>query len=334
MTLRLGLTNDVDFAPLCFPWEAGWVLPPTGVTLHIGPLPELAQKLLAGELDVAPVPLITYQTHQAKLRILPTPVRAFDLVADSIFLISPKRLDQFESVKVAVSPNSQTGEALLKLLAPAYYGITPQFQSMPSEEAALEAMQKGECDVCIMGGEAALKAVEWAKSKEYAAEDLTKAWWVTTGLPLPIYLFAVRHDWTQQEANATELVRSLMVTFRRGLQVGQEQRPTLLDQVEKRSGLSEEVLTEHFQKQRYDLNEAHLRGLLEFYRRTAAAGLAPALDDLVFFPTLTPLAATPAAPPRRSQPEAERPTSRPASNTERPRPRLAKPDNRDREDKA
>ncbi len=312
MTLRLGLSNDVDLAPLFFPWEAGWVLPPAGIVTENRPLFELEKGLLDGSLDVAPVSPLTYVSHQAQLRIIPTPVRAFDVAADSIFLISLKRLDQLERVRVAISPNSQTGEAILKIIAPAYYGIVPECFGTTSEAAALEALQ-GLSEICVLTGESAMRAVGWAKSKGYFVEDLTKAWWIMTGLPLPIYLFAVRTGWISQEPAATSLIRSLMLTFRRAIQHSQEQRPTLLEHTAHQTGLPAEALDNHFKAQRYELNEAHLRGLLEFYRRAKSAGLAPGLDDLNFFPTLSPLVASPATPPRRSLNEIE--AQREASNS-------------------
>jgi chorismate dehydratase len=311
MTLRLGITNDADFAPLFFPLEAGWAGLPAGTTAQTDEPAKLEKALLAGQLDIAPVNPILYATHSASLSLLPYPVRAFDLSADSIFLISTKRPDQLEQARVAISPSSQTGEALLKIIASKYYGLSPKAFSVPTEAAALEALQ-GDADSCVISGEAAMRAAGWAKSKGYFVEDLTKAWWIMTGLPLPTYLMAVRKEWTRTEPEAHNLTRSLMLSFRRALQHSQEQRPTLLTRTADRTGLPTDALEDHYRLQRYELNESHLRGLLEFYRRSAALGLVPLIEDLDFFPALAPLAAAPAQPPRRSQPEAPRPAPAPA----------------------
>jgi chorismate dehydratase len=318
MPLRLGLTSDIDFAPLFFPLEAGWAGLPNGVSSQTDDPARLEKALLAGQLDIAPVNPVLYATHTASLSLLPYPVKATDLAADSIFFISTKRPDQLDQARVAVSPNSQTGEALLKILAPKYYGLTPRPFPVASEAAALEALQ-GMAETCIISGEAAMRAAGWAKAKGHFVEDLTKAWWISTGLPLPTYLLAVRKEWTRTDPEATNLSRSLMLAFRRAIQSGQEQRPTLLDRAASKTGLPVEALDDHYRLQRYELNEAHLRGLLEFYRRAAAQGLIPPLEDLDFFPTLAPIAAAPPQPPRRSQPEAPRPlTPRPAAAPQRP----------------
>ncbi|HEX2916159.1 MAG TPA: MqnA/MqnD/SBP family protein [Chloroflexia bacterium] len=324
MTLRLGISKDADMAVLFFPFEAGWVDPPNGTSLISKPLADLEKDLLEGALDVAPVSPVTYARNYSRLRLLPTPVRAFDLAADSVFLFSRKRLDFIDQVKVAVSPNSSLGEAILQIIAPKYYGITPEIVYSPSEAAALEALQ-GQTEVSIVSGEAAMRAAGWAKAKGYFVEDLTKAWWIMTGLPLPVYLFAVRQEWTVQEPDAVGKIRSLMLAFRRAIQYSQEQRPTLLQRLEQQTGLPEDALDAHYRAQRYDINESHLRGLLEFYRRAAAARIFTAPDDLAFFPALSPLAPAPSGPPRRNQPEAERPQS---SGEQRPRPVRKEKENR------
>jgi hypothetical protein len=88
-----------------------------------------------------------------------------------------------------------------------------------------------------------------------------------------------------------------------------EQRNTLLDRASNKTGLPVAALDDHYRLQRYELNEGHLRGLLDFYRRAATQNLLPLVQDLDFFPSLTPLAAAPAPPPRRSQPEQPRPVA-------------------------
>jgi chorismate dehydratase len=326
MTLRLGLTSDIDFAPLFFPLEAGWAALPNGVTTRTEDPARLEKALLAGQLDIAPVNPVLYATHTGSLSLLPYPVKATDLASDSIFFISTKRPDQLDQATVAVSPNSQTGETLLKILAGKYYGLNPRPFPVPSEAAALEALQD-QADTCIISGEAAMRAAGWAKAKGHFVEDLTKAWWIMTGLPLPTYLLAVRKEWTRTDPEATNLARSLMLSFRRAIQSGVEQRNTLLDRASTKTGLPVAALDDHYRLQRYELNEGHLRGLLEFYRRTAAQNLLPLVQDLDFFPSLTPLAAAPTPPPRRSQPEQPRPVANPerAATSQRPaRPALGR----------
>ncbi len=320
--LRLGLTNDVDLAPLFFPLEAGWAATPPGLETKNGTLAELETMLLAGELDIAPIGPSTYANHQKSLFLLPYPVRAFDLAADALFLISNKRLDKYEKPKVAVAPTATTGEVILSVISRNFYSFEPQFIRVSSEISALTALT-GEADICVLSGEIGMRSVGPAKGKGYFVEDLTKAWWLYTEMSLPLVLFAVRRAWTEQEANAIQMSRAVMQMFRGGLQQAKDQMPTLTERAEKRTGLPAEALTGHYAAQRYELNQNHLRGLLEFYRRAGQARITPFVEDLEFYPPLVTPAPAPPAPPRRSISEddlakiknGEKPNSRPRPNS-------------------
>jgi chorismate dehydratase len=302
MTLKLGVTSDADLAPLFFPLEAGWALLPSGITSESRTPGELEKGLLDGSLDVAPVSPFTYAAHRDKLMLLPYPIRASDIATDSVFLVSKKRPDQYIKVKVAVSPASATADALLKAIAGQYYGFEPETLPVATEAAALDALN-GRSEISLLSGEAAMRSIGWVKSKGLYVEDLTKAWWIMTGTPLPIYLFGVRRAWTESDKDANHLARELMLYFRQALRVGMQQRPTLLGKVAYQTGLPEDVLDKHYQVQKYELNEGHLRGVFEFYRRLAMVRLIAPLDDLDFFPKMGTVAPAPAEPPRRSQPE-------------------------------
>lgn len=300
--LRLGVTNDVDLAPLFFPIEAGWAATPSGLITQSGSLPELEAELLAGKLEIAPIGPLTYAKNRSKLFLLPYPVRAFDLASDAIFLISNKRLDKYEKAKVAVAQSSLTGEAILKLIARNFYSMEVQFQSVPSEVAALNALQNG-ADICILSGETGMRAVGPAKGKGYFVEDLSKAWWLNYELSLPLILLGVRREWTTQDPDAIVQARAIMQMFRNALQKTREQMPTLTDLAEKRTGLPAQALTDHYSAQRYELNTNHLRGLLELFRRAALANIVPMVDDLDFYPMAGVAAPAPPPPPRRIAPE-------------------------------
>ncbi len=298
--LRLGVTNDVDLAPLFFPIEAGWAATPPDLTTSDGnSLSELEQRLLAGQLDIAPIGPLTYAQHQKELFLLPYPVRTYDIAADALFMISKKRMDKYETPKIAVAPSSATGEAVVKIIGRHFYHIEPTMQNVTSEVAALDAL-KGSADICIVSGETGMRAVGPAKGKGYFVEDLTKAWWLFYELPLPLVLFAVRRAWTEEDAIAPLLTRATMQMFRSALQTAKDQMPTLTERAEKRTGLPAPALTDHYAAQRYEFKETHLRGLLEFYRRATLAQLIPAVDDLAFFPPLGPTSPGPSAPPRRT----------------------------------
>lgn len=323
--LRLGVTGDIDLAPLFFPIEAGWAATPAGMTTSYGTLAELETRLLAGELDFAPITPLTYARNQSQLLLLPFPVRAFDIAADSVFLISNKRLDKYDKPRVAVAPGSAVGEAILKIIGRSFYSFDPQIVNVTTDVAALDALRSG-ADICIISGETGMRAVGPAKGRGYFVEDLSKAWWLLYEMTLPLILIGVSKAWTEQEPEATALARATIQMFRSAVQSAKEQMDTLADRVEKRTGLPAEALANHYADQRYELNSIHLRGLLEFYRRAAGLNLIPPVEDLNFYPPLGSTAPAPPAPPRRTITERQmelisegksegKATSRPRPNT-------------------
>jgi chorismate dehydratase len=282
--LQFGLSEDIDLWPLFYPFTAGWAYLPSEVKAVTGTPYENEQRLLAGELDVALVSPLTYASHQDILYMLPTPIRSSDLSSDAICLISKKRPDQYEKPLVASAASSAMGTVLLRVLAGRYYGFEPELVTVTSEAAALESLN-GASDISILSGEAAIKAAKASVSRGYFAEDLTKAWWILTGVPLPLGLFALRRDWvTANKATAEAQVRALLLSMRSALQHSREQMDTLCEQAATRSGIAAEELEGHYRQQRYELREQQLRGLFEFYRRANELGLAPLVTEPALFP--------------------------------------------------
>src|SRR5438874_12840120 len=77
---------------------------------------ELNAKLLAGELDLAPISSIEYARNADRLRILPRLCVSSEGAVDSIQLVSRVPLEQVR--RIAVTPESATSVVLTKVLLP------------------------------------------------------------------------------------------------------------------------------------------------------------------------------------------------------------------------
>src|SRR5262245_55583013 len=77
---------------------------------------DLNRRLLAGELDTAPISSIEYARHADTLRLLPRLCVSSEGVVDSIQLVSKLPLDAIRSI--AVTPESATSVVLTKVLLP------------------------------------------------------------------------------------------------------------------------------------------------------------------------------------------------------------------------
>ena len=104
MTLRLGRISYANMAPVFYDLEGLDAEQVPGVPT------ELNARLLAGEIDVAPISSIEYARNADTLRLLPRLCVSTEGAVDSIQLITRKPLEQVRSV--AVTPESATSVVL------------------------------------------------------------------------------------------------------------------------------------------------------------------------------------------------------------------------------
>src|SRR5881396_4411458 len=152
---------------------------------------DLNRRLLAGELDLAPISSIEYARNADRLRLLPRLCVGSEGSVDSIQLVSRRPLEQVR--RVAVTPESATSVVLTKVLL-------PEAEHVPLGE---------EADATLLIGDAALKSAFEDPTPHY---DLGRLWRDRTGLPM---VFAV---WAAPEpvpAGLDELEEALVVSVRR-----------------------------------------------------------------------------------------------------------------------
>src|SRR5437870_11307964 len=130
---------------------------------------ELNRKLIAGELDAAPISSIVYARNADRLRLMTRLCVASEGAVDSIQLVSRKPLEQVR--RVAVTPESATSVVLTKVLL-------PEADHVPLGE---------EADAKLLIGDAALKSAFEDPTPHY---DLGKLWLERTGLPMVFAVFA------------------------------------------------------------------------------------------------------------------------------------------------
>src|SRR5919198_4985798 len=107
--IRLGRISYVNMAPIFFGLEAD-------VEEVAGVPTELNERLLTGEIDLAPISSIEYARHASRLRILPRLCVSSEGAVDSIQLVARKPLEQVRTI--AVTPESATSVVLTKVLLP------------------------------------------------------------------------------------------------------------------------------------------------------------------------------------------------------------------------
>src|SRR2546430_7502565 len=205
---------------------------------------ELTQRLLDGELDLAPISSIEYARNADRLRLLPRLCVSSEGAVDSIQLVARKPLEQVR--RVAVTPESATSVVLTKVLL-------PEARHVPLGE---------EADATLLIGDAALKSAFEDPTPHY---DLGRLWLERTGLPM---VFAV---WACPEplpAGLTELEDALVASVR----LARAEPERLAHEASERYGYPAGFLARYFEKLRYRFGPRERAGLMTFLELAHEAG--------------------------------------------------------------
>ncbi|HKU81418.1 MAG TPA: MqnA/MqnD/SBP family protein, partial [Candidatus Tumulicola sp.] len=137
MSLRSGRIRYTNALPLYAAFDEG-ALPYPG-ELHAGVPSRLNAMLLDGELDLGPMSAYAWARRSDDLVLLPGPcIGARDEVL-SVLLASPVPPALLEGATVAVTPDSESGRNLLRVLLERRYGVLPRYEVDAGALAAARA---------------------------------------------------------------------------------------------------------------------------------------------------------------------------------------------------
>ncbi len=245
--IRLGRISYVNMAPVFFRLDAE-------VDEHQGVPTDLNARLLAGELDLAPISSIEYARHAERLRILPRLCVSSEGAVDSIQLVSKLPLEHVRTV--AVTPESATSVVLTTVLL-------PDATHVPLGEDA---------DAKLLIGDAALKSAFEDPTPHF---DLGRLWLERTGLPM---VFAV---WASPEPvvdGLLELQDALVASVR----AARTDPEALAYESSERYGYPAGFLARYFEKLRYSFGPRERAGLLTFLELAHDVGELDRVPELRF----------------------------------------------------
>jgi chorismate dehydratase len=245
--IRLGRISYVNMAPVFYRLDAD-------VDEVAGVPTELNRRLLAGEIDLAPISSIEYGRNAHRLRLLPRLCVGSEGAVDSIQLVSRIPLEQVR--RVAVTPESATSVVLTKVLL-------PEAEHVPLGE---------EADAKLLIGDAALKS---AFEDPTPHHDLGRLWLERTGLPM---VFAV---WAAPEPVAlgmAALEEALVASVRRA----RAEPESLAYEASERYGYPPGFLARYFEKLRYRFGPRERAGLYTFLELAHEANELASVPELRF----------------------------------------------------
>ncbi|MDR3633434.1 MAG: menaquinone biosynthesis protein [Isosphaeraceae bacterium] len=227
----------------------------------------LADRLAAGELDVALIPSVEYlRGAAAGHEIIAGIAIAARGAVRSVKLYS--RVPWGEIERLALDEGSRTSQALARVWLDARHGVRPRIiEPLPMGVP----LQESTADAVLLIGDRAMKAPE---EPFWAVVDLAEAWRELTGLPFVFALWVVR---------AGVELGDLPEALARSRAEGLAHADALAAQYGPPLGLDVATCYDYLTRSlSYDLGEPELAGLRRFARMAAALGLAPEGVDLVF----------------------------------------------------
>lgn len=245
--IRLGRISYVNMAPVFYGLEAE-VEEVTGVPT------DLNRRLIAREIDVAPISSIEYARNADTLRLLPRLCVSSEGAVDSIQLVSKVPLERVRSV--AVTPESATSVVLTKVLLP----------------EAVQVPLGEEADAKLLIGDAALKS---AFEDPTPHHDLGRLWLERTGLPM---VFAV---WACPEPLAEGLLE-LEDALVSSVRLARAEPEQLAYDSSERYGYPAGFLARYFEKLRYSFGPRERAGLLTFLEMARDVGELDRVPELRF----------------------------------------------------
>jgi chorismate dehydratase len=245
--IRLGRIAYANMAPVFFRVDAEY-------EEIVGVPTELNRRLLAGEIDTAPISSIEYARHAEGLRLLPRLCVSSEGAVDSIQLVSKVALGDIRTV--AVTPESATSVVLTKVLL-------PEAEHVPLESQA---------DAKLLIGDAALKS---AFEDPTPHHDLGRLWLERTGLPM---VFAV---WAAPEPASPELVE-LEDALVASVRAARAEPETLAYESAERYGYPAGFLARYFEKLRYRFGPRERAGLYTFLELAHEVGELDEVPELRF----------------------------------------------------
>ena len=248
--IRLGRISYVNMAPVFFGLEADVEEVPGVPT-------ELNERLLAGEIDLAPISSIEYGRHADELRVLPRMCVSSEGAVDSIQLVARTPLERVTSV--AVTPESATSAVLVRVLL-------PDAEQVPLGE---------EADAKLLIGDAALKSVFEDPTPHY---DLGRLWLERTGLPMVYAVFACRDP-------APDGIADLEPAFLAALRRNRAEPERLARDASALYGYPPGFLARYFEKLRYSFGPRERAGLLSFFELAVDADELERVPELRFLVT-------------------------------------------------
>jgi chorismate dehydratase len=223
----------------------------------------LSDRLVEGDLDIAPISLVEYLRHADDLLLLPDIAVGSDGPVMSCVLASQLPLTELDGALVSLGSTSRTTVELAKMVLEERVGVRPRYLNCPPDLTAM--MLEGPAAVLI--GDAALRAtLHDGPRLGLDVHDMGAAWHDWTGLPMVFAVWAARRDFA--EANPG-LAKDVHAAFVRSRELSLARVEEVAASAARWEDFDAETLVRYFTTLDFSLGERQQAGMAEFARRVA-----------------------------------------------------------------
>lgn len=193
-TLRIGrirYTNAIPFYHGLFQEH-----PPFGFEFYEDCPANLNLAMREGKIDIAPISSLEYLNHQDDYRLLPDLAIGSRDFSGSVLLLSKEKIEGLGKARIALSRESLSSAALLKILLKFRYKLENQFVETDSNPEQMLSRNKA----ALVIGDDAL----FYQPKEFVFKyDLSELWWNWTQKPFCFAVWAVRREFAENYRKET-----------------------------------------------------------------------------------------------------------------------------------
>ncbi len=245
----------------------------SGYDFVTGTPAELNARLRNGEIDLCPSSSIEFARNPGSYLILPDLSISSIGVVKSVLLFSPIPIERLDGASIAITGESETSVALLKILLARRYSFTNTFYTAESPLKNLNSLD----DPLLLIGDNALR--ESFNRKGCYLYDLGELWYQFTGTPFVFALWLLREEVAcSDKATVDILCNRLLESKRIAMQSYDD-----IAAATRIIWTNREFLINYWNTISYDLSPNHIEGLKLFYRFAADASLIDSEPQLRLF---------------------------------------------------
>jgi chorismate dehydratase len=269
MRPRLGHIQFLNCLPLYYGLVKSDAL--LDVDLVKAPPRQLAEMLVAGELDAAPIPAIEYARHADDLVLIPDISISSDGEVQSILLLSKQPAESLGGRLVALTDTSRTSQVLARILLAKHWEAAAEYAEMPSDLASMMR----DADAALLIGDDALRA--FYTPTDLLKYDLGTEWKAYTGLPMVYAVWAVRREYAERNADS---VKRLDWALNESMRYSAEHADAVAEYAARWEPMPVSFFASYFDTLRFSFGDRFREGMARYFAEAHAIGQLDSVPDV------------------------------------------------------